>query len=223
MSFKSDTWFLFRKVQVQAGCGSSSFIISFNEYFKILHFSASNCTASVTLTSSCFLNKCKTDGKRKPVHRVFPVQPHSIWSYFCLLYPNPFLTRISSILVMERWNTNCLYKAGETFVAVYQVLDVVFNFIKCWDCWVHAATSNSSLPFKYSQNCLCWQTSSHKEPSDLIQGGSLSSKGLLRHAPWASHRVRAWLPHQQGGGLGDASCSCTTVVLKGILPSLPSS
>lgn len=34
MSFKSDTGSLFRKVQVQAGCGSSSFIISFNEYFK---------------------------------------------------------------------------------------------------------------------------------------------------------------------------------------------
>lgn len=108
MSFESDTRFLFRKVQVQAGCGSSSFIVSFNEYFKILH--ASNCTASVTLISSCFLNKCKTDGKRKPVHRVSPVRPHSVWSYFCLLYPNYFLTRISSILVRDRWNTNCLYK-----------------------------------------------------------------------------------------------------------------
>lgn len=182
MSFKSDTQFLFRKVQVQAGCGISSFIISFNEYFKILHSSASNCTASVTLISSCFLSKCKTDrkrktdGKRKPVHRVSPVQPHSLWSYF--FFPNSFLTRTSSILLMERWNTSCLYKAGETFVAVYQVLDVVFNFIKHWDRWVRAATSNSSLPFKYSQNCLCWQTSSHKS-SDLIQGSPWAVRELL--------------------------------------------
>lgn len=34
ISFESDTIFLFRKVQVQAGCGSSSFIISFNEIYS---------------------------------------------------------------------------------------------------------------------------------------------------------------------------------------------
>lgn len=66
-----------------------------------------------------------------------------------------------------------LYKAGETFVTVYQALNAVFNFIKRWDCWVDA-TANSLLPFKYSQSCLFWQTSANKEPSGLLQG-----------SPWA--------------------------------------
>lgn len=175
------------------------------------------------LFPACFLNKCKTDGKRKPVHRVSPVWPHSIWSF---VYCIPIIfSPVSSMLVMERWNTNCLYKAGEAFVAVYQVSDVVFNFIKYWDCWVHAATSNSSLPFKYSQNNLFWQTSSNKEISDLLQGSPWAVREHLCDTP-------CFLGITQGKGMaatlvrkkpGRCLLCWTTVVLKDILPSLPSS
>lgn len=91
---------------------------------------------------------------------------------------------------------------------------------------MHAATSNSSLPFKYTQNCLFGKPHEIKEPSDLFQGSPWAVREQLcgdPHAPWASPRERAWLPHHQGGRLGGASCSWIEVMLKGILPSLPGS
>lgn len=100
ISLKSDSVFLLRKVQVQAGCGSSSFIIHLMKYFKILHYSASNRATSVTLISNCFVNKCKVEGKGKPVHRVL-VQPHSIQGYFCILYSNCYLVRTSD--TFDEW------------------------------------------------------------------------------------------------------------------------
>lgn len=87
-------------------------------------------------------------------------------------------------------------------------MDVVFNFIKCWDCWVRAATSNSSLPSKYSQNYLFWQTSSNKETSDLLQGSPWAVGNTSVDTPCSLGitQGKGMASSPAGGSLGDASC-----------------
>lgn len=107
-------------------CGSSSFIISLTSYFKTLRYSALNCVNSVTVISSYFTIKCKTEGKGKPVHRVLQYnhfQPRHILG-FCIHVL--FLSRLPPDIF-----DGCVknIEIGETYTTMNLESESMLNFI----------------------------------------------------------------------------------------------